>query len=77
MEKHIGRCSACGRTFPVQQLKELPEVEEHQRAFAMRALHGGDEVAPLDEDAVLEKYGYGNASLLCEMCFADLCTTKK
>lgn len=73
----MGQCSVCGHTFPIEQLKELPEVEEHQRAFAMQALHGGDKVAPLDEDALMEKYGHRSDSLFCEMCLAALCSTKK
>lgn len=76
MEKPMGRCSACGHAFPVEQLKELPEVEEHQRLFVIQALHGGSEVMPLDEDALMKKYGYDSSSLFCEMCLNSLCSTK-
>lgn len=66
-----GECAICGETYRTDQLKQLPEVENYARKFAL-FMSGKGEKPVIEESYLLERYGYGLKSLFCDTCYSKL-----
>lgn len=65
-------CTKCGKTTPVVDLHSLPEVEQYRRAFAMSVKDDTPSPESPDEQALIEKYGFGHMALFCDDCLSEL-----
>lgn len=72
----MAACAKCGREFPVEVLRLLPEVESFQRTFAMSMKNGTPSPAMLSEEDLKQKYGFGSMDLFCESCLLTLVSKK-
>ena len=61
-------CSRCRKTFYLDELNSLPEVEAYARQLASSLRKKGPLPAPVDEDALTYRYGYGFKTIFCEDC---------
>ena len=61
-------CSRCRKTFYLDELNSLPEVEAYARQLASSMMKKGPLPAPVDEDALTYRYGYGFKTIFCEDC---------
>ena len=57
-------CSRCRKTFYLDELNSLPEVE----AYARSMMKKGPLPDPVDENDLTHRYGYGFKTLFCEDC---------
>ena len=68
----VGHCKCCQKVEYVDELQLLPDVEAHVRQLALSLLKKGPDLAPLDEKALHDRYGYGSKSVFCRDCLRRL-----
>lgn len=66
------RCSICGRETPAHEVYALPEVWRHARQMALYMLGKAAKPEPVDEQALVCKYGYTIHDVFCADCWLDL-----
>lgn len=66
------KCSICGRETPAHAVYALPEVWRHARQMALYMLGKAPQPAPVDEQALVRKYGYTIHDVFCTDCWLDL-----
>lgn len=66
------RCSICGQEKPAHEVYALPEVWRHARQMALYMLGKAPKPEPVDEQALVRKYGYTIHDVYCTDCWLDL-----
>ena len=66
------KCSICGREMPAHEVYALPEVWRHARQMALYMLGKAPKPEPVDEQALVRKYGYTIHDVYCTDCWLDL-----
>lgn len=71
-EQISGPCSVCGEVHTIEEMRSLPEVEEHAREvgsaiYRDKPLPDG----PKDED-LIARYGYDHRAVFCKNCLKKL-----
>ena len=66
------KCCICGREKPAQAVYTLPEVWRHARRMALYMLGKAPKPTPVDEQALVRKYGYTIHDVFCCDCWLDL-----
>ena len=66
------KCSICGRETPAHEVYALPEVWRHARQMALYMLGKAPKPEPVDEQALVRKYGYTIHDVFCADCWLDL-----
>ena len=66
------KCSICGRETPAHEVYALPEVWRHARQMALYMLGKAPRPTPVDEQALVRKYGYTIHDVFCTNCWLDL-----
>lgn len=66
------KCSICGREMPAHEVYALPEAWRHARQMALYMLGKAAKPEPVDEQALVCKYGYTIHDVFCADCWLDL-----
>ena len=66
------QCSICGKEKPAHAVYTLPEVWRHGRRLALYMLGKAPRPEPVDEQAMVRKYGYTARDVFCCDCWLDL-----
>ena len=66
------RCRICGKEKPAHTVYFLPEVWRYMRRMSLYMLGKAPEPEPVNEQAMLKKYGYMTHDLFCVDCWLDL-----
>lgn len=66
------KCSICGRETPAHAVYALPEAWRHARQMALYMLGKAPKPEPVDEQALVRKYGYTIHDVFCTDCWLDL-----
>lgn len=66
------KCSIYGRETPAHEVYALPEVWRHARQMALYMLGKAARPTPVDEQALVRKYGYTIHDVFCCDCWLDL-----
>jgi len=65
-------CSKCGKSENLDQLHQLPEVEDYVRKLGLAIEGLGEEPVLYNEKELLNRYGYGFRSLFCTACYHEI-----
>lgn len=63
------QCSICGKEKPAHAVYTLPEVWRHGRRLALYMLGKAPRPEPVDEEAMMRKYGYTARDVFCVDCW--------
>lgn len=63
-----GPCSVCGKVHFIDEMRSLPEVEDHAREIGLAISRDLPlPKAPSDED-LMARYGFNHKAVFCEDC---------
>ena len=66
------KCCICEREKPAHAVYTLPVVWRHARRMALYMLGQAPRPEPVDEQALVRKYGYTIHDVFCVDCWLDL-----
>ena len=70
-------CARCKKSFFLDELSPLPEFEAYIRQQASSMLRNAPAPKPVDETALIHRYGFGLKALFCEDCLHKIIQAAK